>query len=167
MENYAQFSAVPQSIITSDAQSHLTRLAASESKISPYWLEQLQKVEKPVARSLIAKLTPANPLGYESLLPNRFASSSSSASASLTSTVREGSLLEYTIQQKIKHPHCVILMRCGEFYETYGVPFSRSLSHLSPSLSLSLRSTHTLSLLLSPFPTLSLTRSLSPRSLYL
>lgn len=30
-------------------------------------------------------------------------------------------LLDYTVQQKKKHPHKVILIRSGEFYETYGI----------------------------------------------
>eukprot|EP01036_Dinobryon_divergens_P029331 gene29331-38410_t len=97
------------SAILLDSQMHIKRLSARDSKITPYWLGMLSKIEKPVARNLFAQLTTTNALGYES------------QSASARAAPREGTLLDYTIQQKNKHPNCIILMRCGEFYETYGV----------------------------------------------
>ena len=37
-----------------------------DSKIDPFWLDKLSKIEKPVARNLFAQLTTTNALGYES-----------------------------------------------------------------------------------------------------
>ena len=102
---------ITSNIVQSDAQMHLTRLSVKESKISPYWLEMISRIERPIARNLFSQLTTSNALGYES---------SKGYGNTASYPVKEGTLLEYTIQQKIKHPNCVILMRCGEFYETYG-----------------------------------------------
>lgn len=100
-------------IVSNDAQIIIARLSEGDTKISQYWLDQLRKIERPVARNLISQLSPSNALGYENLKLNSLIASGAPSRS-------PGSLLEYTIQQKNKHPNCVILMRCGEFYETYG-----------------------------------------------
>jgi len=104
----------PLNIVSNDAQLAISELSKGDTKISAYWLGQLSKIDRPVARNLISQLSPSNALGYENIRINSLTASSGTLSRS------PGSLLEYTIQQKNKHPNCVILMRCGEFYETYG-----------------------------------------------
>jgi hypothetical protein len=79
-------------------------LSTAGSKISPYWIQKMKKLNKPSARQLVSQLTPDNPLGY----------------ISSTGIAKKGTLVDYVTQQKRKHPNCVILSRCGEFYETYG-----------------------------------------------
>lgn len=41
--------------------SHLT---VKGSKIDEYWIKQMKRIDKPVARDLISQLTPENVLGY-------------------------------------------------------------------------------------------------------
>eukprot|EP00954_Amorphochlora_amoebiformis_P020721 1341351-Amorphochlora_amoeboformis.AAC.1 len=35
--------------------------------------------------------------------------------------LKKGSLMEYAISEKEKHPSKIILLRVGEFFETYGI----------------------------------------------
>jgi hypothetical protein len=74
-------------------------------KITNYWLSELAKLDRPSARMLIPQLNADTPLGFEPA----------------TGPVKKGTFLEYTIQQKIEHEDKVILIRNGEFYETFGV----------------------------------------------
>ena len=73
--------------------------------MNAFWLEHLQSVRRPAARALIPQLVDSNPLGYEPP----------------TGPAKKGTLLEYCVAQKARHPTKVILTRVGEFYETYGV----------------------------------------------
>lgn len=75
------------------------------SSIHPFWLDQLDVVDRPAARALIPQLTSDNCLGY---LP-------------ASGPPKKGTLLQYVITQKEMHPTKIILTRVGEFYETYGV----------------------------------------------
>ena len=84
---------------------HILSTSTRNSQIHPYWIEQLKLLDRPAAKSLIPKLLPSNPLGYE-----------------LASGVaKKGSLMENMIQWKRQHVDKVILTRVGEFYETTGV----------------------------------------------
>ena len=76
----------------------------SQTKVDAYWVQQLQAVRRPAARSLICQLVSCNELGFEG-----------------ATEVKKGTLLEYVLQQKKKYQNKVILTRVGEFYETYGV----------------------------------------------
>jgi DNA mismatch repair ATPase MutS len=62
-------------------------------------------LNKPNAKALVQQLVPLNPLGY---VPN-------------SGQFREGTLLNYVIQEKKKHLDKILLVRCGDFYETYGI----------------------------------------------
>jgi hypothetical protein len=104
-------SAVSPSYNGEDIVAHLR--SAINSKVSHYWLEQLSGVEKPIAKSLISQLTSLNVAGY---LPS-------------TGPVREGTLVDFYIQEKVKHPDKIILMRCGDFYESYGIDAVMLVSH--------------------------------------
>ena len=78
----------------------ITHLEGPSSRINDYWLKQLKRVERQVARDMISKLTPDNAVGFEN----------------------GGSrLLQFTLEQKKEHPEKVIILRCGDFYEVYGV----------------------------------------------
>lgn len=85
----------------------LSKLTTPDSKVHPYWIDQLRRLERPVAKALIPQLIPGNPLGFD---PGQG-----------RETLKQGTLLHYTIQQKLQHPNKIILIRSGEFYETYGV----------------------------------------------
>ena len=85
--------------------THLLPSSDRKSHISPYWIKQLQLLQRPTAQALVSKLTPANSLGYEPA----------------TGTPKKGTLLESIIQWKTQHTDKVILTRVGEFYEAYGI----------------------------------------------
>ena len=84
---------------------HLLSNVVTKSHISSFWIDQLRRLQRPVAKSLIAKINPNNVLGYESY----------------TGPPKKGTLLENIIQWKSQHNDKVILTRVGEFYEAYGV----------------------------------------------
>lgn len=75
------------------------------SKISNYWIHQLSRLEKSSVRLLIPHLTTNNLLGFEAS----------------NGPPKKGTLLDFTIKQKMLHEDKIILMRTGDFYESYGV----------------------------------------------
>ena len=82
-------------------------LCVPHSKIAPYWIERLQRIDRMTARNLVKQLTPENNLGY---MKNDGAT-----------VAEKGSFFEYATLQRSIHPDKVILLRSGEFYETYGI----------------------------------------------
>jgi len=75
-------------------------LEGESSAISDYWIAQLKRVERQLARDMIPRLVSENSVGYEN----------------------PGSrLLQFVLEQKKIHPEKVIILRCGDFYEVYGV----------------------------------------------
>ncbi|CEL93038.1 unnamed protein product [Vitrella brassicaformis CCMP3155] len=76
-----------------------------DTKVHPMWLERLKKLERPAAKELIPSLRGENMLGFDAA----------------SSLVKKGTLFEWVLQQKRKHPDKVLLVRVGEFYETYGI----------------------------------------------
>ena len=90
---------------TSSSHSSVDLDFLQGKKISKYWLHELSKLTKPAAKMLIPQLNGDTPLGYEPI----------------TGPAKKGTLLDFTIQQKYEHEDKVILMRSGEFYETYGI----------------------------------------------
>eukprot|EP00981_Chlorochromonas_danica_P002201 scaffold437_cov168-Ochromonas_danica.AAC.18 len=101
--------------ITQSNEINLSHLQGTNSQISPYWIEQLKRLEKANAKALIAQLVADNPLGFES------SAGAAANGGRSSSSPRSGTLLDYTIEQKKKHPNKIILIRSGEFYETYGI----------------------------------------------
>lgn len=89
-------------------------LGSATSKVDPYWIEQLQQLNRPIAKSLLTQLVPDNALGFD------FTNNGKTTTSNKT-ILRVGSFLDFTLQQKIKHPNKVILVRNGDFYETFGV----------------------------------------------
>lgn len=86
------------------------------SKIDEYWLEAIQSVTKPSARSLISQLQPSCPMGYDPTATPFGIDTSRAITAG-----KKGSLLGYVREQKEKYPNTVILTRVGEFYESFGI----------------------------------------------
>eukprot|EP00466_Bigelowiella_natans_P010135 jgi/Bigna1/82345/fgenesh1_pg.91_\ len=76
-----------------------------QGHVSQYWMQHLRRVTRPSARELIKQLVPSNALGYDHGMVN----------------VKKGTLMHFAISEKEKHPNKVILLRVGEFFETYGV----------------------------------------------
>ncbi len=74
------------------------------SRISDYWIKQLEKLERASAIELIPQLINTNEIGFP---PNK--------------NDKKTTLLGFVLEQKRAHPDKVILMRNGEFYETWGV----------------------------------------------
>lgn len=83
----------------------LDRLEANPNKISKYWIARLKEVEKFSARLLIPKLITDTELGHDPT----------------SGPAKAGTLLAYVQNQKKIYPEKVILTRCGDFYETYGI----------------------------------------------
>lgn len=86
-------------------RSDLQRLLGEKSQISPYWINQLSQIQHGNARNLIKNLTSINPVGF----------------VGAKGPAKDDSYQAFYLEQKKKHPECVILMRTGEFYETMGV----------------------------------------------
>jgi DNA mismatch repair ATPase MutS/predicted GIY-YIG superfamily endonuclease len=85
---------------------NVAHLIVKSSKIAPYWIKQLQALEKPVAVSLVSLLTPDNALGYVKPTGEE---------------AKSGTMAKQAVDEKEKHVDKVIIFRCGEFYETYGI----------------------------------------------
>ncbi|CAM9461786.1 unnamed protein product, partial [Discosporangium mesarthrocarpum] len=101
---------------------------SSHAGLHPYWAEHLRALLKPEARAMLEDLVPDNPLGYCPAASRR-AGKANGSGACTTATVAKGSLLEYVLQQKELHPTKVLLIRVGEFYETYGVDAIMMMQH--------------------------------------
>jgi DNA mismatch repair ATPase MutS len=104
-------SGLPGSQYTGDMT--LDHLTGPDTKINGYWIEQLKRVERPIAKSLISQLIADNPLGYD---PNQGPTVSK-----MTTNRKAGSVLTLAIAEKRKHPTKIILLRVGDFYECFGI----------------------------------------------
>ena len=82
-----------------------SHIQGKDSQIDPYWFSKLEQCEKPSSRKLIEKLIDSNALGFDYAVK----------------TGSSETLVKYVIQEKIKHPTKIILVKVGEFYESYGV----------------------------------------------
>lgn len=86
--------------------------------IDPYWMEPLLALTKSSAKALVKQLQPTScPMGYD---PS--ASPYSSISSNSTATSKGGKLLSFVRGQKSSFfPDAILLVRVGDFYESYGV----------------------------------------------
>jgi hypothetical protein len=97
--------------------------------IHQYWRDVLKQVTRASARALVTQLDPTTcPMGYnpqavprDPLRGSAAATSNTSNDASTTTTGKKGSFLHFCREMKKKHPDCVVVTRCGDFYETFGV----------------------------------------------
>jgi len=92
----------------------LDHITQKSSQITEYWIDMLRAVDRPSAANLIRLLVPDNALGFE---------------GAVKGPARKGTLVDYAIEQKKKHFDKVVLLRCGEFYETYGVDAIMMVAH--------------------------------------
>ena len=84
------------------------RIFQPGSQIDEYWKEVALKLQKPAAQVLVGKLVATCPLGYDY--------------SNGTSDKKPAPPLVSLFQEKRKeHPDRIVLMRVGEFYETYGL----------------------------------------------
>ncbi|CAM9853117.1 unnamed protein product [Scytosiphon promiscuus] len=97
-------------------EERLRALVSHKTSNGPheYWMGPLMRLTKPETRKVAMQLTSDNKLGYRS---------------SKGGPVGKGTLLEYVVEQKEKHPTKVLLTRVGEFYETYGVDAVMMMQH--------------------------------------
>lgn len=89
--------------------------------IDPYWREPLLNVTKPAARALISQLKSTScPTGYDSAaVPTHLLQARTQIKKS-TKESKTG-LLKFVEEQKDKFPECILLVRVGNFYESFGL----------------------------------------------
>ena len=81
------------------------------SSIDPYWTEPLLCLAKSSSRSLVRQLrSGVCPMGYDP-----------QAATSSTATGGTTKLLTFIREQKARFPDAVLLVRVGDFYESYGI----------------------------------------------
>jgi DNA mismatch repair ATPase MutS len=101
--------------------------ADSACKVNFFWKEPLLQLTRQSAKTLVKQLSFKDcPMGYDPVAsPIDQLRRSTSSDASSTTTVltagTKGSFLAYCREQKEKYPDYVILTRCGDFYETFGI----------------------------------------------
>jgi len=90
--------------------------------IDQYWLEPLLQLTKSNSRSLVQQLQATScPMGYNQAA-NPLSSITLANSTTTTPVKRTTSLLSYIRSQKYNHyKDSIILVRVGDFYETYGI----------------------------------------------
>eukprot|EP00962_Isochrysis_galbana_P017216 scaffold4951_cov106-Isochrysis_galbana.AAC.1 len=72
--------------------------------LTPYWRARLEELTRPSALGLVSSLSPKNALMYENKAGNK-----------------DGTLVAFAVAEKAKHTERVLLIRCGDFYEAYGL----------------------------------------------
>ena len=120
-------------------QGYIDKLFDSPAcQMHDYWREALLQLTKPSARDLVAQLDPTQcPMGFDpSAEPWTSSKSSGTAAADEGSTTtantkkgQKGTLLGFVREQKAKYPDCILLIRCGDFYETFGVDSIMMVEH--------------------------------------
>ena len=102
------------------------------SKLDEYWKEPLLELSRPVARDLAKQLDPEIcPLGYNPDMTAGIAAATSKTKKTVGPTRgRRGGFLGYCRDQKELYPQHVVLVRCGDFYETFGVDAMLLVEHV-------------------------------------
>jgi len=108
-------------------------------EVEDYWTQILEGVDKPTAKRLIPYINPSLPLGLPDYSEKKSSPSTAAStadtdaddtlySATTTTTATKTTLggkrppmYSYFLETKLEHPKKVILVRCGEFYETIGI----------------------------------------------
>jgi hypothetical protein len=94
------------------------------SAIHPYWIEPLLSLTKSSSRSLVRQLSTraSCPMGYDPHASPLSQQRRGAAVALATTTTSSTPLLSYVRSQKSAYfPDVVVLLRVGDFYESYGV----------------------------------------------
>ena len=98
--------------------------------IDEYWHDATRRITKPSARAIVPQLNPMCPMGYDPMAtPSSFNSDTARTSTTATRAGKKGSLLSYVRDQKQKYPDCVLLIRVGEFYESFGLDAIMLMEH--------------------------------------
>jgi hypothetical protein len=117
----------------SEHERLIEELFSRSCTLSDYWKDHLKRVKKPMAKNLIAQIHGDCPMGFNPLAfgdnsnMNKVISEADTGLKGKSTTVagKKGSLLEYCRERKLKHLNAdldhILLVRVGEFYETYGV----------------------------------------------
>lgn len=97
------------------------QIFGKKSKVHPYWKDQLLRINKPSARYMVNQLNgDICPMGYDPLAvphdPLRV-----TVDSTVTAAGKRGSLLAYVRDEKLRFQECVMLVRVGEFYESFGI----------------------------------------------
>lgn len=88
--------------------------------INDYWIKRLRELQQPTAKSLISQLVAYNVVGYND---EKYTTLKDGVMQRIKAKTGEDHtpFLQFYIEEKEKHPNAVILMRNGEFYETFGI----------------------------------------------
>lgn len=98
--------------------------AKKSCKLDIYWEEPLLELTRPVARDLAKQLdTTICPMGYD---PDN----GTKKGGGPTTRGKRVGFLGYCRDQKELYPEHVILVRCGDFYETFGVDAMLLVEHV-------------------------------------
>jgi DNA mismatch repair ATPase MutS/predicted GIY-YIG superfamily endonuclease len=95
---------------------------SKKSKLHSYWKEPLLQLTRPTSKALVYQLDADTcPMAFDPLASPFNSLRGDGSTATTTIAGKKGSFLYYCRQQKEKHPDAIILTRCGDFYETFGV----------------------------------------------
>jgi hypothetical protein len=103
--------------------------ASPPSQVDVCWSEPLKQLTRPTARKLVAQLIPfICPMGFDpdaAPLHVNFEDGLVSITRENTSKqatkAQKGTMLGFVREKKRKYPDCVLLVRCGDFYEAFGI----------------------------------------------
>jgi hypothetical protein len=102
-------------------------LFGPKSQMHEYWKEPLKRLSRSSARTLLTQLDPQHcPMGYDPNSQRKGTTTTTTAAA----VAKKGTFLHFCQTQKKLYPECVILVRCGDFYETYGLDAVMLVEHV-------------------------------------
>ncbi len=86
-------------------------------------LDRLARVQRPAAAMLLPQLAPTNPLLYAMSPTGGYGGGGAAVGAGAgvgAVAPKAGSLLAFVMAEKAKHPDKVLLVRVGDFFESFG-----------------------------------------------
>jgi MutS domain V/MutS domain I len=109
-------------------EDRINKLFEGKSKLHPYWRDHLLRMTKPSARTIVTQLNAEIcPMGYDPLAilndPLRVTDST------VTTAGKRGSLLAFVRDEKLLNPECILIVRVGDFYESFGVDALMLIEH--------------------------------------
>ena len=88
-------------------------LLESNSHVPDYWISELKRVNRASAVALLRKLVPSNSLGFSGAVDEGFVSKRPKDASKLR-------VVDLATSWKRQQPELVLLVRVGDFYETWG-----------------------------------------------
>ena len=106
-----------------DRSSNDSQSNEEEYSLDAYWIETLLSLSRPSARALVRQLRSVGcPMGYDSSAGPASLLTKSNTTTAATTPKRTTSLLSYIQTQKARYfSDTVVLVRVGDFYESYGI----------------------------------------------